>query len=310
MKNLTTPVMFVIFNRIDVTKQVFEAIKMAKPEKLYIVSDCWRTSKPDEKNKVLEVRKYVEDNIDWNCIVKKNYAEENYGCRKRISTGVSWVLSQEESVIVLEDDILPSMDFFEYCQSLLEYYKNDESIMMISGNNNISSEFNEPYTFSCFSSVWGWATWKRAWKYYDDTMYDWPQHRKKGTLKYVIPGISYLTLRSYYDYVYRRTLDSWAYVWNYSMCKVHGLGIVPRENLVKNIGFDSDDATHTSGKAKYFFEYGTYEFPLPKLDIITRNTSYDKKYTKLEYPPIEALFTYIKKCIFYIPRKISNLIIK
>lgn len=310
MNKIYTPVMFVIFNRLDVTKQVFEEIRKAKPEKLYIVSDCWRDTKPYEKQKVLEVRNYVESNIDWDCIIKKDYAEVNYGCRKRVSSGVSWVLSQEESVIVLEDDILPSQTFFEYCQNLLELYKNDEKVMMISGNNNIKDVIEKEYTFSCFSGVWGWATWKRAWKYYDDNMSDWPTNRKKGTLKYVMPGPSYLTLRSYFDYVYRRTLDSWAYVWLYCMCKNNGLGIVPRENLIKNIGFESEDATHTSGKSKYSFKIGNYDFPLKKISVVKRNQLYDKTYIKKVYPPCEALISYIVKCCLYIPRKIKKLGLK
>ena len=308
MIQLSTPVMFVIFNRLDVTKQVFEEIRKAKPEKLYIVSDSWREDKPNEKQKVLEVRKYVEDNIDWNCDIKKDYASHNLGCRKRVSTGITWVLSQEETVIVLEDDIVPTEDFFRYCQELLSLYKDDEKVMMISGVNPIEGVIKCPYTFSSFAGIWGWATWRRAWKYYDDSMSDWPQIRKKGIIKNIIPFPSYLTLRSYYDYVYRKTMDSWAYAWHYAMSKEQGMGIIPKENLVKNIGFDSDDATHTTGKAEFEFIRGKCNFPLVKISNIERNMEYDRKYINMFFPPQKAVLQHLKKVFLYIPRKIRSIL--
>ena len=120
---LTTPVAFIIFNRPDTTKRVFEAIREAKPEKLYLISDAPREGREDDEAKVAETRAYVEEHIDWECQVKKNYATENMGCKMRVSSGITWVLEQEEDTIILEDDVLPNQDFFRYCQEMLEKYK-------------------------------------------------------------------------------------------------------------------------------------------------------------------------------------------
>ena len=306
MEQLKTPVLLIVFRRLDTTKRVLEAIRKVKPQKLYIASDYARKNNDKEVKKVLEVRKYVEENIDWDCKVEKDYAEENYGSRKRVSSAISCVLSNEEEVIVIEDDIVPVPDFFEFCREMLDYYRDDERVMMISGNNNIKGHIDKPYTFSCFSGVWGWATWKRAWKYYDDSMKDWPKQKKTGELKYVMPGLSYLFMSWNNKYVYNREMDAWDFVWDNARFKMHGLGIVPKTNLIRNIGFESDDATNTLGKSKYKFECGSYSFPLEKIEIVERNLEYDKAYIRQEYPGWKALLIWIKKTILFVPRRVKK----
>ena len=152
---LTTPVVFIIFNRPDTTAKVFEAIRQAKPPKLLVIADGARIDKPGEAEKCAAARAIINQ-VDWQCEVLTNYSNVNLGCRKRVSSGLDWVFEQVEEAIVLEDDCLPHPSFFQYCQELLEKYRDDERIMMISGDNfqfgNETTEYS--YYFSRYGHCW------------------------------------------------------------------------------------------------------------------------------------------------------------
>ena len=305
---LKKPILFCIFNRLDVTKQSFECIRKIKPQKLYIACDGPRNFKEGEEEKVKEVIEYVEKKIDWYCQVHKNYSEVNLGCRERISSAISWALEHEDDIIIIEDDILPNEDFFEFCSEMLDYHKDDEEVMMVSGTNFVKKySFKEPYIFASFPIIWGWATWKRAWKYYDDSMSDWPEVRKSRKLNYLASWPSRCFLYWNYKYVYNYEINSWGFVWYYTMHKMHGLGIVPRENLVSNCGFESEQSTHTKGKSKYDFSYGTANFPIEKNNNIVRDINYDKCYIDIDYSSKRALFVIFIKTVLFIPRKIKRI---
>ena len=153
---LDVPVTLIFFNRPDTLEKVFEAVREARPEKLYLVCDGPRADRPDDIGKVIACRQLAE-NVDWPCKVEKIYAAANMGCKERVHTGISAVLEKEECTIILEDDVVPVPDFFTYCRDMLEAYKNDRRVMMISGTNLVRDhKINGPYCFSCFSSIWGW----------------------------------------------------------------------------------------------------------------------------------------------------------
>ncbi len=281
---LKTAVMMIVFNRPDTTKEVFEEIRKARPSRFYLVSDAPRKGRPDDIDKVKECREYVESHIDWPCEFKKNYAEENMGCKERMHTGISWVLSQEPHTIILEDDVVPAPEFFRYCDELLEMYKNDKKVMMISGTNLLKGQrIKGTYTFSCFSDIWGWATWARAWKYYDPDVKTWPQVKRKGELKKVQNGLAYIFIKKNVNSVYTHKKDTWDIQWDYCRHIHGGLGIVPAVNMIRNIGFDREDATHTNGSCDEDFSYGKMRFPMKKRKVICRDTDYDRAYIKKYY---------------------------
>lgn len=307
LEQLNTPILFCVFNRLETVKQSFLTIKKAKPKRLYIAADGPRENKIGESEQIKEVISYIENNIDWNCEIHRNYSKTNLKSRGRISSAISWALENENEVIIMEDDIVPSSDFFIFCQTMLDYYRDDDQVMMVSGINFVKKyKMNEDYVFSSNPVTWGWATWKRAWEKYDDSMSDWPQNKKNKVIDYVAKWPSRCFLYWNNKYTYNHEVDAWDFVWFYDMHKEHGLGIVPRENMVKNIGFDSELATHTSGKCKYDFTYGAYEFPLKKITTIERCKEYDKAYFDLEYNGWRALWVIIKKVVLYIPKKILS----
>lgn len=296
---LTTPVAFIIFNRPDTTAQVFEQIRIAKPSKLYLISDAPRVGREDDVEKVKETREYVESHIDWECEVHKNYAETNMGCKNRVYTGITWVLSQEDRTMILEDDVVPTQQFFRYCQEMLEYYKNNPRVMMVSGTNlQKSVPIKNQYTFSCFSSIWGWATWKRAWDLYDPDVKDWPEVDKRGDLKCVQSGFAYLFLKRNVQSVYTKKKDTWDIQWDYCRHKNRGLGVVPKENMITNIGFDRADATHTTGGSDEDFSVGEMAFPINFNVPVKRDVDYDRAYINKYYG--------MKKVKAFITKKIKG----
>ncbi len=283
MSDLHIPVTFIIFNRPDVTRQAFECIRRAQPKKLYIVSDAAKPGDEVCALKVAQCRRLVEEGVDWPCEVNRIYATENMGCRDRVSSGITEVLSREEYTIILEDDILPAPVFFPYCQEMLEYYKDDPRVMMVSGVNLMKDyPLEKPYTFSCFSGIWGWATWARAWKNYDVKVSNWPEVKKNGRLKRVMKGFPYLVLSREVDSVYTGKKDTWDIQWDYCRNTHRGLGIVPAANLINNIGF-GEDATHTTWEKRDDFSYGEMTLPIVNDQPVCRDTGYDRHYIRRRY---------------------------
>ena len=171
---LQTAVLFLVFNRLDTTRRVFEAIRKAQPPRLYIAADGARVGKHGEAEKVQAVRDYTMKNIDWKCEVKTLFRDQNLGCKYAVSGGISWFFEQEEQGIILEDDCLPSQSFFWFCEELLERYADDEQIFIITGYNKQQRWHPEiyDYFFSNFGGIWGWASWRRAWAHFDGDMKD------------------------------------------------------------------------------------------------------------------------------------------
>jgi hypothetical protein len=248
---LKTPVVFIIFNRPELTKKVFETIREAKPKQLLVIADGARF--PEEVEKCQQTKAIIND-VDWNCEVLTNFSETNLGCRKRVYSGLDWVFSQVEEAIILEDDCLPHPSFFRYCETLLNYYRHDERIMVVSGDNFQDGQQRTHYSyyFSKYSHCWGWATWRRAWQYWNFNSEKWIEFRDAGLMKYVCddPDEERYWVNIFNNLFLEGKPDSWAYAWTFACWSQSGLTILPNTNLVSNIGF-GDDATHTFGENTY-----------------------------------------------------------
>jgi len=276
---LTTPVALLIFNRPDTTARVFEAIRQAKPPKLLVVADGPRPNKPDDIEKCKAARAIVEG-VDWDCEVLTNYSDVNLGCRKRVSSGLDWVFEMVEEAIILEDDCLPHPTFFRYCEEMLDYYRHDERIMVISGDNfqfgRKRTEYS--YYFSRHNHCWGWATWRRAWKYYDNEMKLWTKIRDSKLLSSILEEpISERYWTKTFQATYENRINSWAHRWTFACWIQSGLTILPNVNLVTNIGFNQD-ATHTkNGIISLMANLPTQEikFPLNHPPFIIRDLQAD-----------------------------------
>jgi hypothetical protein len=247
----TTPVVFLVFNRPDLTERVFRRIAEAKPQTLLLVADGPRSEK--EVKICTQVREII-DRVDWDCRVLKNFSDTNLGCKRRVASGLDWAFDQVSEAIILEDDCLPSPSFFYFCQTLLERYRDDERIFMIGGNNFQFgiNRTEDSYYFSRYAEIWGWATWRRAWQCYDVTMMSWPAFKAAGGMRWAFehPAEQQYWER-YFQETYEGKIDTWDYIWFYTCLSQSGLSILPNINLVSNLGF-GPNATHTFDVASHF----------------------------------------------------------
>jgi hypothetical protein len=245
-----TPIAFFIFNRPDLTKTVFEEIRKIQPQQLFVIADGARSA--EEVERCDQARSIIQQ-IDWKCEVRTNFSEVNLGCKHRISSGLDWVFSEVEEAIILEDDCLPNPSFFNFCQTLLEKYRYDRRIMMISGDNfqNGKNATRYSYYFSKYAHVWGWATWRRAWQHYDVKLATWREAQALDLICSICENSAeqrYWT--NIFDRVFKGEIDTWDYQWLYTCWSQHGLSILPNVNLISNIGFRAD-ATHVSSHSPW-----------------------------------------------------------
>ena len=246
-----TPIVFLIFRRPELTARVFEAIRQAKPTKLLVIADGPRNEAEAE---LCKQARAVTEKIDWDCNVLRNYSDDNLGCRNRIASGLKWAFEQVEEAIILEDDCLPHLSFFEYCQNLLSYYRNDERVMVISGNNFQDGQQRTPYSyyFSKYNHCWGWATWRRAWNHWEFNPNKWLEFRDADLMNTICEDP--YEAKYWIDIFDRLFLEgkpnTWDYAWTFACWSQGGLTILPNANLVTNIGFGTD-ATHTHEDSPY-----------------------------------------------------------
>lgn len=264
--DLHTPVAFLVFNRPDCTARVFAEIRLARPGKLLVVADGPRPGRADDVENCRLVREIIEKGVDWPCEVETAFAEENMGCRKRVSSGLTWVFSRVEEAIVLEDDCLPSPSFFSYCAELLARYRTDERIMTIYGCNHGTRlpAGNYSYGFSRIAHIWGWASWRRAWAHYDVDMQSWPDFRDRGLIYDALPDRQVAAMwKQVFEKAWNGQTDTWDFQWVYAVLRQNGLALEPARNLISNLGFD-ERATHTKDVLDSYssLKLETLDFPL------------------------------------------------
>jgi len=241
------PIVFLIFNRPEHTKRSFAAIRSQRPSTLLIIADGPRAGNEADVAKCAEVRRIVSG-VDWPCEVFHEYSDKNLGCRLRVSSGITWAFTKVERAIILEDDCIPNTDFFEFCNTLLEFYENNSKVWVITGNNfqNGIKHGDAAYYFSNYNHCWGWATWRRAWQYYDVSIPFWPDWARTNDWKTKFAtNEERRAWKKIFDQVKLGTIDTWDYQWTATVWLHNGLTATPNANLVSNIGF-GQDATHTT----------------------------------------------------------------
>jgi hypothetical protein len=274
---LRTPVVLIIFNRTDTTQRVFDAIREVKPLKLLVISDAPRINREGEAEQC-EATRAIINQVDWECEVLTNHSNINLGPRKRISSGLDWVFEQVEEAIVLEHDCLPGATFFRYCEELLEKYRDDERIMIISGNNlQFGRKRNQySYYFSRYIHIWGWATWRRAWEKYDVSIPKWNELKDSSWLSDLLDNQQAVM---YWSGIFDAIIsgyDTWDYSLVFSLWINEGLSISPQVNLVSNIGFgeNAENCKDISSiLANMLVE--ELEFPLQHPAVISRHEEAD-----------------------------------
>ena len=248
---MKSAVLFLIFKRPDTTRRVFERIKEAQPPRLYIAADGPRKDRPEEVEKCSMTRQIVE-NIDWPCEVRRLYRDENLGCGKGVSSAITWFFEHEEQGIIIEDDILPHIDFFRYCDEMLERYKDDERIQLIAGRNFLYDGYKSHYSYfmTSFGHIWGWASWRRVWDTYEFDVNNLSKEMYVKKLYLRFPPKTAKYYERMFDEMLQFKIDTWDSQFAINRFYYGRYSILPVVNMIENIGFDSSDATHTTSKNK------------------------------------------------------------
>lgn len=275
---MDTPVALVIFRRPSHTQQVLEVLAEIRPKRIYVISDGPSQGNEDEALLVQECRELI-DLIQWDCEVLKNYSERNMGSRRRVVSGLDWVFETEDRAIILEDDCVPEVSFFKFCEELLKEFEHEPRVAGIGGSNVLEEKTESlvsDYFFSSYPAIWGWATWRRTWSTYS-------QNLPKTAVKEVSAHRQFSPSRSNLAYwrgkfgdVSKGLVDAWDYQLAYLCMKSEQLWVIPRNNLISNIGFGAG-ATHTFDTASVFsrIRVTAASFPLEGPSEIKADPLYD-----------------------------------
>ncbi len=302
-------VLMIFFCRTEKTREVFEAIKKARPARLYLYQDGARENVESDKINIEKCRAAVSD-IDWDCEVHTLYQEQNYGCDPSEYLAQRWFFDHEEMGIVLEDDDVPAQAFFPFCKELLEKYENNEKINMICGmnNNDVSDDVKDSYLFTKCGSIWGWASWRRVIDTWDKdyTWLDDPEKIaiiRKNYCKYGDSDRYFKTAKEHRNTgrAHYESINAAAMYLN------DRVNIVPKYNMIKNIGVDQE-STHSVGDIKLLpkrtqklMYKRTYEidFPLVHPSSIIINEKFEKKMNITRFQKFHDRIESLIRCLRY-----------
>ena len=264
-ETMSTPVLLLAFNRPDLFLELINCLRDSAPKNIYVAIDGPREFNSNDPQDVSDTISLIA-NIDWECNVRVLKQKSNLGCGRAVCSAISWVLEHEEMVIILEDDIRPNRSFFQFCEEMLQRYRNDERIMTVSGHSMIEvPESLTNYRFSKYPGVWGWATWKRSWTLYEYSLDSYPKIGFTRLLK-AYRGNLILSLQCALNFTAVRNdlIDTWDYQLLYGSFLYQKLHVIPNVNLTENVGFNQK-ATHTkfptipSPKTKEIINFRLYE---------------------------------------------------
>ncbi|HSQ42457.1 MAG TPA: radical SAM protein [Fibrobacteraceae bacterium] len=274
-------ILFVIFNKPEQSARCFERIRAMQPTRLYIASDGPRTGRSGEELLVAQTRKNVLDRVDWTCDLHTRLQEANLGCKEGVASAIDWVFETEQAAIILEDDCLASTSFFRFCDEMLERYAVQTDVMHVTGNNFQDGirRGEASYYFSQLPHVWGWATWRRAWRHY--------RHVEQNAEAFIrmaqsqrlshFPEATQQVIKNAQWAI--ETQSTWDYLWHFTIRCNNGLVVTPQANLVTNVGIGVPGATHTTtDDSTQILPQGKLDFPLHHPDRIKYNPKADNVY--------------------------------
>lgn len=303
INKLDIPVLTILFNRPNNVKILIEKLKVIKPKNLYVAIDGPREDNKDDIKRINECKKIIED-IDWDCRIYKLYRTNNLGCAMGVSSAISWFFEKVEMGIILEDDCIPCEAFFEFSHQMLIKYRYNNSVLHINGARwNEEFTIQESYFYSNISHIWGWATWKRAWSFYDFEMKEWPVLKKTNTLsRYFQKSKSIKYWENTFDrFTALSVKNTWDYQWQYTIFLNNGIVINPRENLVQNIGVVGVHTNGTSTKNEHFRitydDFRVTSFPPTLQPLIIFNDYHTINHFCIRAPLLTRLMLRIKKML-------------
>ena len=257
------PILLFVYNRLIYTCITVESLKkneFASESELFIYSDAAKTEK--DKKLVAEVRDYIKTINGFRKVIIKE-SKENKGLALSITSGVSEILNKYDNAIILEDDLELSPFFLKYMNEALSLYEKEEDVISIHGYvYPVKKKLPETF-FLRGADCWGWATWKRGWKFYEDNA------------SKLLSEITSKNLKDEFDfnrsYPYTKMLknqikgeiDSWAIKWYASAFVNNKLTLYPGKSLVRNVG--------TTVSSTHFEETNVYDVELSEVPVNVKN---------------------------------------
>jgi len=290
--NVEIPILLLIFNRIEPVEKLLASLAKVRPSNVYIACDGPRSTVVGEEMLVKNVQNKALALVDWPCQVHTLFRDENLGCKIAVSGAVQWFFSHVERGVVLEDDCIATPFFFEFCQIMLEKYKNDKTIATVSGRNELSTFGNDSHIFSSKFFCWGWSSWADRivnvdveFGYQSDALDNLNMQKLSYAEKNHVKGIHNLMLT--------KMVNSWAYSYDLYFRSKNMLHILPKHNLIKNIGVGAE-GTHYGSKSEDDTDITTASLSLDDEVENKVNNTYMNIYFKHVYSPLKLfLFPYI-----------------
>lgn len=285
---MTSPVIYIFFNRPELTRRTFAAVRAQRPARLYLIADGPRADHPTDALRCQETRAIIESLLDWKCEITRDYSDINLGCGHRLSSGLTTAFALLGEAIVLEDDILPHRDFFRFCDVQLAAHRDDPHIHAISGFQPLGryAPASGPVVPSTFSWIWGWASWQRAWRDYRfDLAGSWKNPViREGIRAYLRNDLNFLAQARNFDALAAGEVDTWDFQWSFALLAWRRVTLVSAVNLVANLGFDAD-ATHTKSAEPYLRDLETHALvpTARRRDTTAPDAVHDKLYGEIVY---------------------------
>jgi len=275
---MKSPVLLITYRRYDTTKRVFQSIKRAQPPVLYFASNGPKPAHAKEVSEVAQVRSLISE-VDWPCEVKTLIRDEHLDVKASVAGAIDWFFAHEPEGIVLEDDCLPAVDFYRFCDDMLERFREVDQVSVISGvcRQPVGFEAPSSYYFSKYVHIWGWATWRRTWDLYDRDLSFWPHWQNSPQWKTLFRHRHEERYwRSRFDSTFRGDTVTWDYQLMASVWRARGLTLTPAVNLVSNIGF-GDGATFTKNTENPLSAAPTFPiYPLTHPAALVTNDAADE----------------------------------
>lgn len=242
------PVLIIGFNRPTSLERVLQATIEASPPRIYVALDGPRSDMPSDVDSCAATRS-VAERYRREGYVTLLSQPENLGCGHGVTAAVDWFFEHEDAGAILEDDCLPSPQFFDFCGHLLERYRDDPRVWMVAGA-NLLGRYGEWYGDYFFSDggVWGWATWRDRWAHADLSMSSWEDPGARDRARSFLGEREWQRVKPVLASVFAGEIDTWDYQWLFTCASNNGLAAIPSGNLITNIGF-GHEATHTTEDA-------------------------------------------------------------
>jgi len=319
MVSTKAPVLFIVFNRPHKTKEVLQKISQYKPEKLYISSDSARVNNAKDIENCNLVQKLINDGITWPCTVLIKKYTENQGCKLAVSQALTWFFDHEPYGVILEDDCVPDLSFFDFALELLQKYENDKRVFSISGYSfGYKIQSGESYLFSRYMNMWGWASWRRVSVQVDYNLTKWNALSKRSKRLFLFKHFSLhegdfdygwmLYWEDLFNQIVSGRVNTWDFQWFYLQFLTSALTIFPSVNLIQNIGFDNE-ATFTSDKHYLKYPSERITFPLIHPKKVVANKIFATEIIKKIWAQYEkhSIAWHLRTTKFYIHVKTTKL---